>query len=105
MCDSNGHAAGCDLLIEDNTDKETRETSKFIPVAFGSKRLTTGKTSLTMYAKKFLAMHLASDVFGHSLWGTKEPTIVMTANKALTKFFQAKHFPRCFGFFVIKPYN
>ena len=49
--------------------------------------------SLTMYAKEFLAMHFAFDEFGHILWGAKKPIIVMTDNKALTRFFQAKHIP------------
>ena len=41
----------------------------------------------------FLAMHFAFDEFGHILWGAKKPIIVMTDNKALTRFFQAKHIP------------
>ena len=46
--------------------------------------------SLTMYAKEFLAMHFAFDEFAHILWGLKKPTIVMTDNKALTRFFHSK---------------
>ena len=38
-------------------------------------------------------MHFAFDEFGHILWGAKKPKIVMTDNKALTRFFQAKHTP------------
>ena len=49
--------------------------------------------SLTMYAKEFLAMHFAFDEFAHILWGVKKPTIVMTDNKALTRFFQFKRIP------------
>ena len=49
--------------------------------------------SLTMYAKEFLAMHFAFDEFAHILWGVKKPTIVMTDNKALTRFFQSKRIP------------
>ena len=48
--------------------------------------------SLTMYAE-FLAMHFAFDEFGHILWGAMKPIIVMTDNKALTRFFRAKHIP------------
>ena len=50
MCDASEHAAGFDLLMEDYADEQTRETSKYAPVAFGSKRFTTGQISLTMYA-------------------------------------------------------
>ena len=71
MCNANEHAAGCVLFIEDYLDEETGETSKFTPLAFGSKRFTTGQMSLTMYAKELLAMHLAFDEFGHILWGAK----------------------------------
>ena len=35
-------------------------------------------------------MHFAFDEFAHILWGVKKPTIVMTDNKALTRFFQSK---------------
>ena len=49
--------------------------------------------SLTRYAKEFLAMHYAFDEVGHILWGAKKPIIVLTDNKALTRFFQAKHIP------------
>ena len=52
--------------------------------------------SLTMYAKEFLAMHFAFDKFGYILCGAKKPIIVMTDNKALTRFFQAKHIPPSF---------
>ena len=48
-------------------------------------------------------MHLAFEGLGHILWGTKKPMIVMTNIEALTGFSQAKHFPRRFGTFVIKP--
>ena len=49
--------------------------------------------SLTMYAKELLAMHFAFDEFGHILWGAQKLIIVMTDNKALTRFFQARHIP------------
>ena len=93
MCDASEHAAGYVLLIEDYTEVNDTKTKAYAPVAFGSKRFTTGQMSLTMYAKEFLAMHFAFDEFGHILWGVKKPIIVMTDNKALTRFFQAKQIP------------
>ena len=98
MCDTSEHAAGYLVLIKNYTDKETRETSKFASEAFGSKSFITGQITLTMYAKEFLAIHLAYDEFGHILRGTKKPIIVRTENKALTRFFQAKQIPRRFDF-------
>ena len=43
-----------------------------------------------MYAKEILAMHLAFDEFWHNLQRSKKPIIVITDNKALTRFFQSK---------------
>ena len=93
MCDASEHAAGYVLLIEDYTETNDGPTKSNAPVAFGSQRFTEGQMSLTMYAKEFLAMHFAFDEFAHILWGVKKPTIVMTDNKALTRFFQSKRIP------------
>ena len=93
MCDASEHAAGYVLLIEDYTETNDGSTKSYAPVAFGSQRFTEGQMSLTMYAKEFLAMHFAFDEFAHILWGVKKPTIVMTDNKALTRFFQSKRIP------------
>ena len=49
LCDASKHAAAYELLIEDYTDEETRETSKFPSVAFGSKPFTTGQISFVVY--------------------------------------------------------
>ena len=93
MCDASEHAAGYVLLIEDYTESNDDKKKTYAPVAFGSQRFTEGQMSLTMYAKEFLAMHFAFDEFAHILWGVKKPTIVMTDNKALTRFFQSKRIP------------
>ena len=94
MCeDASEQAAGYVLLIEDYCETQSGSLKKYAPDAFGSKKFQGGQMSLTKYAKKFLAMHFALDEFGHILWGAKKPKIVMTDNKALTRFFQAKHIP------------
>ena len=93
MCDASEHAAGYVLLIEDYTESNDDKKKTYAPVAFGSQRFTEGQMSLTMYAKEFLAMHFAFDEFAHNLCGVKKPTIVMTDNKALTRFFQSKRIP------------
>ena len=87
MCDASEHAAGYVLLIEAYTETNDGPMKSCAPVSFGSQRLTEGQMSLTMYAKEFLAMHFAIDEIAHILWGVKKPTIVMTDNKALTRFF------------------
>ena len=93
MCDASEHAAGYVLLIEDYTENNDEKKKTYAPVAFGSQRFTEGQLSLTMYGKEFLAMHFAFDEFAHILCGVKKPTIVMTDNKALTRFFQSKRIP------------
>ena len=93
LCDASELAAGYVLLIEDYTDSDVGPMKSHAPVAFGSQRFTEGQMSLTMYAKEFLAIHFAFDEFAHILWGVKKPTVVMTDNKALTRFFQSKRIP------------
>ena len=93
MCDASQHAAGYVLLLEDYTDSDVGPMKSYAPVASGSQRFTEGQLSLTMYAKAFLAMHFAFDEIALILWGMKKPTIVMTDNKALTRFFQSKKIP------------
>ena len=91
MCDASEHAAGKVLLIEDYTDSDVGPMKSYAPVAFGSQRCTEGQMSLTMYAK--VLNYGKSDEFAHILWGVKKPTIVMTDNKALTRFIQSKRIP------------
>ena len=81
------------LLLEDYTETNDGPLKTYAPVSFGSQRFTEGQMSLTMYAKEFLALHFAFAEFAHILWGVKKPTIVMTDNKALTRFFQSKRIP------------
>ena len=93
MCDASEHVAGYVLLIEDYTESDAGPMKSYAPVAFGSQRFTEAQMSLTMYAKEFLAMHSAFNEFAHILWGVKKPTIVMTDNEALTRFFQSIRIP------------
>ena len=87
MCDASEHAAGYVLLVEGYSEPQSGSLKKYAPVAFGSKKFQGGQMSLTMYAKEILAMQCAFDEFCHILWGAKKPIIVMTDNKALTRFF------------------
>ena len=38
-------------------------------------------------------MHFAFDTFAHFLWGSSKPVLVLTDNKSLARFFQAKTIP------------
>ena len=93
LCESNEHAAGYVLLIDDYANKITAASKIIAPVAFGSRRFTTGQMFLAMNAKDLLAVHFALDEFGHVLWGVKKPIVVMTDSKDSTRVFQAKEIP------------
>ena len=91
ISDASQHAAGYVLLIEDDTEFDEGPMKSYAAVAFGSQKFTEGQMSLTMYAKEFLTIHIPFDEFAHILWGKKKSTIVMTDNKALTRFFQSQN--------------
>ena len=95
MTDASDWAAGYCLLIEDYTqDQEGKETKSYAPVGFGSKKFTQGQYNMTTHSKEFLAVYYAFDSFAHILWGiTEKPVIVLTDNKALSSFLQAKTLP------------
>ena len=90
MCDASHHAADYVLLTEDYVTVNEKQKKTFAPVAFGSKGFGPGQMSLQMYSKEFLAMYYAFEEFYHIMWGVTKPNIVMTDNKAVTRFFQAK---------------
>ena len=48
---------------------------------------------MSNYSKQFLANYMAFPEFAHILWEATKPTIVLTDNKSVTKFFQTKAIP------------
>ena len=48
---------------------------------------------MSIYSKEFLAIYLAFVEFAHILWEATTPTIVLTDNKSVTRFFQTKAIP------------
>ena len=48
---------------------------------------------MSIYSKGFLAIYMAFLEFEHILWETSKPTIVLTDNKSVTRFFQTKAIP------------
>ena len=48
---------------------------------------------MSIYAKEFLAIYFAFKEFGHIFWGAPKPVIILTDNKAVTRFFQTKIIP------------
>ena len=48
---------------------------------------------MSIYEKEFLAIYFAFNEFGHIFWGSPEPVIILTDNKAVTRYFQTKIVP------------
>ena len=62
-------------------------------MAFGSKIFSPAQLKMSIYSKEFLAMYMAFLEFAHIQWEAKKPTIVLTDNKSVTRFFQTKAIP------------
>ena len=81
-------------MIEDNPNQKNQSKKKtYAPVAFGSKIFSPAQLKMSTYLKEFLAISMAFLEFAHILWETTKPTIVLTDNKAVTRFFQTKAIP------------
>ena len=48
---------------------------------------------MSIYSKVFLAIYMAFLEFAHNLWEATKPTIVLTGNESVTRFFQTKAIP------------
>ena len=82
MTDASFRSAGYALMIEDNPDQKIQSKRKtYAPVAFGSKFFSPAQLKMSIYSKEFLAIYMAL------------PTIVLTDNKSVTRFFQTKAIP------------
>ena len=94
MTDASFSAAGYAVLIEDDPlEKYTSTRKAFAPVSYGSKIFSPTQLKMSIYAKEFLAIFFAFKEFGHIFWGTPKPVIILTDNKSVTRFFQAKIIP------------
>ena len=94
MTEASFRNAGYALMIEDNPDQKIQSKQKtYAPMAFGSKILSPAQLKLSIYSKEFLANCMAFLVFAHNLWEATKPTIVLTYNKSVTRFFRTKAIP------------
>ena len=73
--------------------KNTVEAENVRPMAFGSKNFSPAQLKMSTYSKEFLAKSTAVIEFAHILWEATNPTIVLTDNKFVTRFFQTKAIP------------
>ena len=91
MTDAGSRSAGYVLMFEDNPDQKFQSKRKtYAPVAFGSKVFSPAQFKMSFYSKEILAIYMAFLEFAHILWETSKPTIVLTDNKSVTRFFQTK---------------
>ena len=94
MTDASFRSVGYALMIEDNPDQKIQSKRKtYAPVAFGSKIFSPAQLKMSIYSKEFLAIYMAILEFAHILWEATKPTIVLTDNKSVTRFFQTKAIP------------
>ena len=81
-------------MIEDNPDQKIQSKRKtYAPVAFGSQIFSPAQLKMPIYSKELLAIYMAFLEVAHILWETTKPTIVLTDNKSVTRFFQTKAIP------------
>ena len=94
MTDASFRSAGYALMIEHNPDQKIQSKRRtYAPVAFGSKIFSPAQSKISTYSKEFLAIYMAFLEFAHILWEATKPTIVLTDNKSVTRFFQTKAIP------------
>ena len=94
MTDASFRNAGYALMIEDNPDQKIQSKRKtYAPVAFGSKIFSPAQLKMSTNSKEFLAVYMSFLEFAHIIWEATKPTIVLTDNKSVTRFFQTKAIP------------
>ena len=94
MTDASFRSAGYALVIEDIPDKKIQSKRwTYAPVAFGSEIFSHAQLKMSICSKELLAVYMAFLEFAHILWETTKPTIVLTDNKSVTRFFQTKAIP------------
>ena len=94
--DASFRASGYALMTEEDNNKKINSKKKtFAPVAFGSKVFSPAQLKMSIYSKKFLGIiYHAFLEYSHLLWvATLPPTLVMTDNRSVTRFFQTKAIP------------
>ena len=94
LCDASYHSSGFMLMTEDYVKNEQGESVKsYAPVSFGSKVFNTAQLKMSIYCKEFLSLYFALETSSHFICGSDKPVLILTDNKSLTRFFQAKTIP------------
>ena len=94
MTDASFGAGGYAVLIEDDPNQKFTSLRKsYAPVHMHEKPSPQHRSKCQFMPKKFLAIYFAFKEFGHIFWGAPKPVIILTDNKAVTRFFQTKIIP------------
>ena len=95
VSDASFYAAGYILLIEYYHDHSLNPNEKtYAPVAFGSNLFSPAHLKHSIFVKESLSVYFEFEAFEHYIWGvTPNPIIVLTDNKSVSRFFQAKRLP------------
>ena len=94
MTDASFRSAVYALMVEDSPDQKIQSNRRtYAPVAFGSKNFSPAQLKMSIYSKELLATYMAFLEFEHILWAATKPTIVLTDNNSVTRFFQTKAIP------------
>ena len=94
MIDASFPSARYAVLKEDDPNQKfTSFCKSYAPVAYGSKTFTPVHVKMSIYAKQFLAIYFAFKELGQIFWGAPKPVIILTDNKAVTRFLQTKIVP------------
>ena len=81
-------------MVEDYVkENNSGEKKTYAPVSFGSRLFTSTQLKFSVYYKEFLALYFALDHFANYIWGNTKPVIILTDNRSLTQFLQAKSMP------------
>ena len=94
LTDASFRASGYALMIEENDERKILSKRKtFAPVAFGLRVFSPAQLKMSIYCKEFLAIYNAFLEYSHILWETTIPTLVLTDNRSVSRFFQTKTTP------------
>ena len=94
MTDSSFRSAGYALIIEAIPIRKYSQSGKRTPPWHLPQNFSPpAQLKMSLYSKEFLAIYMAFLEFAHILWEATKPTIVLTDNKSVARFFQTKAIP------------
>ena len=101
MTDASFAAAGYAVLVEDDPNQKFTSLRKsYAPVANGSKTFTPARIKMSIYVEEFLTIYFAFKEIRQIFWGAPKLVIILTDNKAVTRFFQRKVYLQPCGMLV-----